>query len=251
MATQQLYDSTARVLPARPTSAPAPAPVEETLTQHQLRLAWIRPPSARGLRMKRALDLLFGIPLFLLTLPVVLIAATAVKLVSPGPALFRQEREGYRGRRIKILKIRTMVPDAEERLYRDLERSDAAREEWGRYVKLREDPRVVPIIGNFLRRYSIDELPQLWNVIKGEMSLVGPRPFPYYHVEMFTDEFRRVRCAVPPGLTGLWQVGERSEGDLDVQERRDSRYVAEWSLWLDLRLILRTAWVVLQGKGAY
>jgi Undecaprenyl-phosphate galactose phosphotransferase WbaP len=205
----------------------------------------------RDAMLKRTFDLVISIPLFLLTLPVILTAAVLVKLFSPGPALFSHEREGRGGRRVRMWKIRTMVPDAEERLADYLRENPAARFEWQRYVKLRKDPRVVPVVGSFLRRSSIDELPQLWNVIRGEMSLVGPRLFPRYHVERFERDFRRLRRQVPPGMTGLWQVNHRSSGDLSLQQTADSYYVHNWSLWLDFWILLRTVRIVLTGAGAH
>ncbi|WP_117237360.1 undecaprenyl-phosphate galactose phosphotransferase WbaP [Thermus sediminis] len=201
--------------------------------------------------LKRLLDYLLGLPLTLLALPVMGLAALWIKRVSPGPAFFTQEREGYQGRTIRILKLRTMYPDAEARLQRHLEENPQAREEWERFFKLKEDPRVLPGVGQFLRRTSLDELPQLFSVLKGEMSLVGPRPFPRYHLEKFSPEFRELRRSVLPGLTGLWQVSVRSEGDLEVQEALDTYYIRNWSIWLDLHILARTVWVVLTRKGAY
>lgn len=137
------------------------------------------------------------------------------------------------------------------RLESTLANNPAAHEEWERFYKLKNDPRILPGIGHFLRRTSLDELPQLYNVLKGEMSLVGPRPFPYYHIEQFDEEFRTLRREVPPGITDMWQVSKRSDGDLKVQEDLDSYYIRDWSLWLDIYLLARTPWAVLFSKGAY
>jgi len=122
---------------------------------------------------------------------------------------------------------------------------------WSRYFKLRSDPRVIPVVGKLIRRLSFDELPQLWHVLTGRMSLVGPRPFPPYHLNSFPEEFRELRSSVTPGLTGLWQVSARSDGDLEVQEALDSYYIRNWSPWLDLHILVRTFRVVLLGRGAY
>ena len=202
-------------------------------------------------RLKRYFDLLLSIPLALLTFPLVLAAALAVKLASPGPAFFGQEREGRRGRRVRVWKIRTMVPHAERILERYLAENPEAQAEWARHMKLRHDPRVVPVVGHFLRRFSIDELPQLWNVLRGEMSLVGPRPFPRYHLEQFPEEFLALRRQALPGMTGLWQITSRSEGDLKEQERADTYYTRNWTLWIDLWIVLCTARTVSSGKGAH
>lgn len=201
--------------------------------------------------LKRGIDYLLSVPVALVSLPLIAFFAVWIKLVSPGPAFYTQAREGYKGKEIWIWKLRTMHLDAEERLQQTLAGDPAVEEEWRRFYKLKNDPRILPGVGRLLRRTSLDELPQVLNVLRGEMSLVGPRPFPYYHLERFSPEFREFRRSVMPGVTGLWQVSERSEGDLEVQETLDSYYVRNWSLWLDIYLLLRTVLAVLAAKGAY
>ena len=206
----------------------------------------------RNWAVKRAIDCAVSLPLLLLSLPVLLLFAACIKLLSPdGPVLFRHERTGFGGRTISILKLRTMRSDADQRLQDHLDADPEAREQWQRYCKLKEDPRVLPVIGPLLRRTSLDEMPQLWNVLRGEMSLVGPRPLPRYHLEQFAPSFRTLRRGVLPGLTGLWQVSARSDGDHAVQQMLDTYYIRNWSLWLDLYLLVRTVGVVVCGRGAY
>jgi Undecaprenyl-phosphate galactose phosphotransferase WbaP len=201
--------------------------------------------------IKRAIDIAGAAILGLLALPIVACAVVWIKLVSPGRAFYRQEREGESGRRLAMPKLRTMHPDAETLLFRVLSESPELRAEWTCHFKLKKDPRILPGIGRFLRQTSLDELPQLWSVLKGEMSLVGPRPFPVYHVEKFSPRFRTLRSRVKPGLTGLWQVSDRSNGDLDVQEALDTYYIRNWSFWLDLYILARTVRAVLFPAGAY
>jgi len=184
-------------------------------------------------------------------LPFILIAALWIRRISPGPAFYSQMREGQQGQSIRVRKLRTMYPDSKELLARHLDASPAARQEWRRFYKLKHDPRILPRIGHWLRRTSLDELPQLWKVIRGEMSLVGPRPFPDYHLIRFDPEFRALRAKVRPGLTGLWQVSARSDGDLEVQQELDTYYIRNWSLWLELHILARTVLVILRGQGAY
>lgn len=201
--------------------------------------------------LKRVLDYAIALPLFILTAPFVAIWAAWIKILSPGPALFQQHREGQDGKRITIHKLRTMYPDAERVLDEYLDANPDEQAVWRQFYKLKKDPRILPGIGWFLRRYSLDELPQLWNVLKGDMSLVGPRPFPYYHLNSFSEGFRSLRRSVMPGVTGLWQVTERSDGDLKVQEAEDTYYIRNWSLWLDIYVLLQTVRTLLMPKGAY
>ena len=201
--------------------------------------------------LKRALDAAIAIPSFLMSLPVLAFFAAWIKIVSPGSPFFIQERSGKAGARIRIYKLRTMYPEAEKLLAAYLELNVDEKANWLRFYKLRKDPRILPHVGWFLRRYSLDELPQLWNVLRGDMSLVGPRPFPAYHLNGFSEGFRALRTSVMPGLTGLWQVSSRSNGDLEVQQAQDTYYIRNWSLWLDIYILLRTILTVLSPKGAY
>jgi len=201
--------------------------------------------------LKLLMDLAIAGPLFLATLPIIVLAAAWIKLSSRGPVFYRHVREGMDGRRIPVWKLRTMCLDSDRLLQERLEKYPEDREQWRRYFKLRHDPRVLPVIGPLLRRTSLDELPQLWNVLRGDMSLVGPRPLPDYHLQQFPSEFRTLRTRVLPGLTGLWQVSARSDGDVSVQEALDTYYIRNWSPWLDLYILARTVTAVLLGRGAY
>lgn len=201
--------------------------------------------------IKRFMDYFLGIPLFVLSVPTLAFFCVWIMIVSPGNPFYCQVREGHGGKKFKLWKLRTMYLDAEKHLHEHLAANPPAKEEWNKYFKLRNDPRILKGIGGILRKTSLDELPQLWNVLRGEMSLVGPRPFPHYHLEQFNDDFRKLRRSVMPGMTGLWQVSARSEGDLAVQENLDSYYIRNWSIWLDLSLLGRTMLIVMTGRGAY
>jgi lipopolysaccharide/colanic/teichoic acid biosynthesis glycosyltransferase len=171
--------------------------------------------------------------------------AVAIRLADNGPALFTQTRVGKDGRPFKIYKFRTMVVDAEQRLAELRVRNDLD----GVLFKLREDPRVT-VIGVRLRKWSVDELPQLINVFRGEMSLVGPRPALPDEAAVYADHVRR-RLVVKPGLTGLWQVSGRSDLSWGESVRLDLRYVENWSFVLDLQILWKTFSVIIRGSGAY
>lgn len=202
----------------------------------------------RNRMLKRALDLAVGIVGLVCALPLMAFAVAAVKATSPGPGLFRQARLGRGGKSFAIWKIRTMVHDADEKLEQVLSTDPKLRAEWNARFKLADDPRITGVVGRLLRRFSIDELPQLWNVVKGEMSLVGPRPLPAYHVQEFTPEMRELRQFVQPGITGLWQVLGTGDGSAEVQQTHDEYYVRNWSIWLDLHTLIRTSVVILTSS---
>jgi exopolysaccharide biosynthesis polyprenyl glycosylphosphotransferase len=174
------------------------------------------------------------------------LVALLIKVTSPGPVLFRQRRSGLNGRPFTIYKFRTMVSNAEQ-----LKHELAAMNEMsGPVFKVTHDPRITPL-GKILRKFSIDELPQLFNVLRGEMSLVGPRPLPVDEVRRFSDLAHRRRLSMKPGLTCLWQVGGRNEvRDFKDWVRLDLEYIDNWSLWLDVRILFQTVPVVLTGAGA-
>jgi exopolysaccharide biosynthesis polyprenyl glycosylphosphotransferase len=194
---------------------------------------------------KRIFDLVAGSALTLVLAPVLAVVALLIRLEGPGPALIRQKRVGENGRLFDMLKFRSMVPEAEA-----LAPAVATHQADGTLVhKRKDDPRVTPL-GRLLRRYSLDELPQLFNVLKGEMSLVGPRPEQPWLVDMY-QPWQRKRFAVPQGITGWWQINGRSDKPMHMNTDDDLYYVFNYSLWLDILILLRTPLVVLQGKGAF
>lgn len=199
---------------------------------------------------KRAADIGVALVAMVFASPFLAASAVAIWLVDRGPVIYSQRRIGRGGQVINVLKIRTMYMDAEQRLEQRLKEDPAARAEWERFFKLRDDPRVLGSLGRFLRRSSLDELPQIWNILRGDMSLVGPRPLPPYHLDSFDEAFRQIRQSCKPGLTGLWQVLARSNGDLSVQRTLDLSYIDNRSLWLDLYILLLTVPAVVKGAGA-
>jgi exopolysaccharide biosynthesis polyprenyl glycosylphosphotransferase len=197
------------------------------------------------LTIKRTLDILFSFLLLVFLSPVFLIAAGLILLTSPGPVLYLQERVGLNKRRFRMQKFRTMVPNAEKMIGR----LEGLNEMSGPVFKIRNDPRVTQV-GKILRRASIDELPQLLNVLMGDMSLVGPRPLPVRDYEGFNEDWQRRRFSVRPGITCLWQIAGRNSIPFEQWMRLDLQYVDEWSLWLDLKILWRTIPAVLKGEGA-
>jgi Undecaprenyl-phosphate galactose phosphotransferase WbaP len=200
---------------------------------------------------KRALDIAIGSMLLVLSAPVLVVAIALVKLLDGGPVFFTQRRSGLDGEPFDVPKIRTMRVDAQDRLEDHLSADPALREEWEASYKLKQDPRLIPLVGRFFRRFSVDELPQLWTVVQGRMSLVGPRPFPDYHLTQFPPAFLELRRRVRPGITGLWQVTVRSEGGIEKQQAYDTYYIRNWSVWLDIYVLSRTIAAVASGRGAY
>ncbi len=201
---------------------------------------------------KRIFDILFSIVALVLLSPIMIFIVIAIKIKSPNaPVIFTQQRLGLNGRFFRVYKFRTMVPNAEYILEELLDKNPDIKEEYLKYRKLKFDPRVIPTIGNFLRKYSLDELPQFFNVFLGEMSVVGPRPYIpnefYRHSKKYVD----VITSVKPGITGFWQVQERNNATFDKRVEMDIEYIQNQSFWLDLKIILQTVVVMVFKKGAY
>jgi lipopolysaccharide/colanic/teichoic acid biosynthesis glycosyltransferase len=207
----------------------------------------LRPPVFEGIdfALKRTFDLVLATLGLLLLSPILLALAVAVKLSSRGPAIYRSTRPGIGGKPFDCFKFRTMRERADQ-LQADLE---SLNEQSGALFKIRHDPRLTKI-GRLLRRFSLDELPQLVNVVRGEMSLVGPRPLPMRDFERL-EEWHKKRYLVLPGMTGLWQVSGRAELDFDDLVRLDFLYLERWSVSLDLSILLKTIPAVLTRRGAY
>ncbi|WP_250443516.1 sugar transferase [Actinotalea sp. C106] len=201
--------------------------------------------SKRRMLAKATLDRVLGTALALVAMPLIAGAALAVRVTSPGKAFFRQTRVGIDGREFTMYKLRSMYVDADRRREELLASSDRD----GPMFKMHADPRITPV-GRFLRKYSLDELPQLFNIVKGDMSLVGPRPPLVSEVEQYHDAVHR-RLHVRPGLTGLWQVSGRADLDWEESVRLDLRYVDNWSVMMDLMILWKTGRAVIGGAGAY
>jgi len=205
---------------------------------------WDRP----SVWIKRAIDLVGASLLLFLLIPLLGLLVLLIMIDSPGPIFFRQERTGQNFKHFKVLKFRTMVVNAEQKLQQLLKESPEIRSEFEKYHKLEKDPRVTRV-GNFLRRFYLDELPQLWNVLKGDMSLVGPRPVLDYEISKM-ETYAPIILRVKPGMTGWWQVTGRHQIDFLQRVRLEEYYISNWSLWMDIYILMKTVWVVLGGKGA-
>ena len=209
------------------------------------------------LAIKRAIDVLGSLAILLVLSPILGAIALLIKMTSSGPVLFEQQRLGQFGARFKCLKFRTMYTDCDPKIHQEYVRqfiagvsnSSKSDAESGVY-KITNDPRVTPV-GQFLRKMSLDELPQFWNVLRGEMSLVGPRPPLPYEFEVYDVWHRRRVLELRPGITGLWQVSGRSRMRFEEMVRLDLRYHQEWSLWLDVKILAATPRAVFSGEGAY
>jgi Undecaprenyl-phosphate galactose phosphotransferase WbaP len=184
-----------------------------------------------------------------LLMPLFAVLAILIKFTSHGPIFYGHQRVGLNNTRFKAWKFRTMVAGAEKAIDDYLDRHPELREEWERDHKLKDDPRVTPI-GRFMRKWSIDELPQIWNVLRGEMSAVGPRPIVENEIETYGEHFDTF-CSVLPGMTGLWQVCGRNDTTFDERIQLGIYYIHHWSPWLDLYLLAKTVKTVLFTKGAY
>lgn len=199
--------------------------------------------------VKRGFDILMSLFAMPVLIPLFLLISLAIKIETPGAAIYAHERIGKNGRPFRCYKFRTMYRDAEERLKEILESNEALRDEWEKSWKLKDDPRVTRM-GRILRRTSLDELPQILNVIKGEMSLIGPRPYLPREIKEIGDSYSII-SSTRPGITGLWQVSGRSNTGYDYRIKLDTWYVMNWSLWLDVAIIFKTIKVVLKAEGAY
>lgn len=200
--------------------------------------------------IKRFSDIILSLLLLPFLLIVILFISLLIKMTSEGPVFYGHKRVGRFGKEFYILKFRSMYQDADSRLKSMLEENDKIRTEWNKYYKLKNDPRVTNI-GKFLRKTSLDELPQIFNVLKGDMSFVGPRPVIQDELDKYYREMVSYYCMVRPGITGLWQISGRNELDYETRVAKDSWYVLNWSVWLDIVILFKTPSIVLQKKGAY
>jgi Undecaprenyl-phosphate galactose phosphotransferase WbaP len=199
--------------------------------------------------IKRSVDIVVSAAALLLSGPLLVLIALSVRLTSPGPIFFSHVRIGAGGRRFAAWKFRTMYTNGKELLDKHLDSDPAALAEWLRDQKLRNDPRVTPL-GKYLRKWSLDELPQIWNVLHGDMSIVGPRPIVNDEIIRYGDVFE-LYTSVKPGITGLWQVSGRNNTTYEERVRFDAYYVLNWSPWLDVYILIKTVVTIIRRTGAY
>ena len=199
--------------------------------------------------IKRLFDILVSLLVLIICSPILALIALAIKITSPGPVFYYQSRIGKNGERFRMYKFRTMRVNAGKELEAILKQDPILYAEWAQYQKLRDDPRITPF-GKLLRRFSLDELPQLWNVIIGDMSIVGPRPYMPDQRDYYR-EIEDLYTAFRPGITGLWQVSGRNNTSYEDRVHFDEVYCKNWSLWLDFCIIVRTFSVVVIGEGAF
>lgn len=200
--------------------------------------------------VKRFCDIILSIILLPFLLVFIGIIALLIKATSKGPVFYGHKRVGRYGKEFKVLKFRSMYQDADIRLKEILDNDEEARKEWNMYYKLKNDPRITKI-GQFLRKSSLDEVPQIFNVLKGEMSFVGPRPVLQDELDKYYKELSSYYYMVRPGITGLWQISGRNELNYEMRVAKDSWYVLNWSIWLDIVILFKTPGAVFQKKGAY
>lgn len=202
-------------------------------------------------RVKRFFDIVFSSLILVLTFPLFLIIGIIIKIENNGPVFYQHKRITINGKTFKCLKFRTMCIDADKKLYEILKNNSSARKEWEKSFKLKNDPRIT-WMGKYLRRTSLDELPQFFNVLKGDMSVVGARPIVNKELKNFYKEKAGLYCSIKPGITGPWQVGKRNDSD-DYSDRiyLDTAYILENSIWLDIKIIFKTVWSIIKGNGAY
>ncbi len=199
--------------------------------------------------IKRFIDLALITVSLPILIPLFVLIAVVIKLDSPGPIFYSQKRVGHNGQEILMWKFRSMMLNAEKVLEHYLEKDEALRVEWEQNFKLKRDPRITRV-GNFLRRTSLDELPQLWNVLKREMSVIGPRPIVADEIPLYHDDFE-IYKQVLPGMTGMWQISGRNNLNYEERVSLDVYYVQNWSIWLDMHILMHTVITALQGRGAY
>ena len=206
--------------------------------------------SAFNVFIKRIFDIIASVILFPFILLALIVIGILIKIDSKGPVFYSHKRVGKNGKIIGVYKFRSMYKDADERLKEILKNDENARKEWDSYFKLKNDPRITKV-GSFLRKTSLDELPQIFNVFKGDMSLVGPRPVLKKEIDEYYKENSQYYLMVKPGITGLWQVSGRNDTSYDFRIKLDTWYVLNWSLWLDIIILLKTIKVVIRKEGSY